>query len=195
MTEIVLATSNPHKIEEMNAIAKGAGVKFVPAPEGFNPRENGETFEQNAFIKAREASLLTSQYALADDTGLCVEHLGGAPGIYSARYAPDTKEKIKRLLSELEGAKWDERRAFFVCSMVLTDKNGKIVFKTQGKIEGHIVEKPQGMNGFGYDPVFFIDELNKTMAQLELFEKNIYSHRARALLPMLEKIKGELCRI
>lgn len=192
MIEIVLASSNPHKIEEMNQIAKYSGIKFILPPKDFNPCETGKTFEQNAYIKAHEASLLTSNYALADDTGLCVDYLNGSPGIHSARYAPSTQERINKLLSALKGVSRDKRKAYFICVMVLTDKNGKKIFSTQGKIEGYIIEKPKGINGFGYDPIFFIEEFNKTMAQLNSNEKNLYSHRAKALLSMIEKIKEKL---
>lgn len=192
MIEIVLASSNSHKVEEMNDIAKGSGVKFILPPAGFDPLENGKTFEENAYIKAHEASLLTSNYALADDTGLCVDYLNGAPGLHSARYASSAQERIKKLLEELEGVAPEKRGAYFICSMVLTDKNGEIVFKTEGKINGNIVKNPEGTNGFGYDPIFFIPELNKTMAQLNSSEKNLHSHRAKALLPMIVKIKEKL---
>ncbi len=192
MIEIVLASSNPHKVEEINAISHTHGVHFVKVKDGFDPVEDGETFEENSFIKAREASKLMCAYALADDTGLCVEALDGRPGIYSARYAPTQEEKISKLLGELENVRESERSAKFVCSMVLTDKNGDIVHKTLGECKGAIAFEPAGCGGFGYDPIFLVDGLGKTMAEMSAEEKNTLSHRALALIPMIQWLKENL---
>ena len=192
MIEIVLASSNAHKVEEINAIANEHGVNFVKVKEGFDPIENGDTFEENSKIKAHEASLLMNTYALADDAGLCVDALGGRPGIYSARYAPTQAEKISKLLDELVAVPEEKRTAHFVCAMTLTDKTGKIIYSTKGICNGKIAHAPYGNGGFGYDPVFLVDGLNKTMAEFSLNEKNTLSHRAKALLPMIEWIKSNL---
>ncbi len=189
MIEIVLATANPHKVEEINAIANEHGINFVQVVDGFEPEENGKTFEENSTIKAIAASKLMQSYALADDTGLCVDALNGRPGLFSARYAPTQKEKIEKLLNELKGFDKEERKAEFVCSMTLTDKYGNVVYRTKGVCKGHIAFSPYGNGGFGYDPVFEVDGLGKTMAEFSLKEKNTISHRAKALLPMLEWIK------
>ncbi len=193
MIKIALATSNPHKLEEINDIIEHAGmdgVEFVLVGEGFDPEEDGETFEENSYIKAFEAAKIMGIPALADDTGLCVDALDGRPGLYSARYAPDQKSKIEKLLSEMKDVPKEKRGAHFICTMVLTAPGGQKIHSQTGKIEGFISEKPSGAGGFGYDPLFFIPELNKTMAEMTLEEKNTMSHRARALLPMIEKIRN-----
>lgn len=192
MIEIVLATANPHKVDEINAISHAHGVNFIKVNEGFDPIENGSTFEENSVIKARTASLLMNEYALADDTGLCVEALDGRPGLYSARYAPTQVEKISKLLGELSGVDEANRNAEFVCSMALTDRYGNVVHKTKGVCKGSIAVEPAGCGGFGYDPLFLVSGLGKTMAELTADEKNSLSHRALALLPMLEWIKENL---
>lgn len=188
MLKIVLATSNPNKVEEINAITKSLGVEFVSPPEGFNPVENGKTFEENALIKAKEANKLTNLPALADDSGLCVEALNWGPGIYSCRYAETPKARIDKLLYELKDVPIDRRKAKFVCATVLLDKNGKTLFSDKGECFGKISSEPKGKNGFGYDPVFIIEGKNLTMAELSNEEKNKISHRAIALNKVIDFI-------
>lgn len=190
MQEIVIATSNPHKLEEIKLIANANDITFTLAPKEFNPIENGETFEENSFIKANCASKLTNKFSLADDTGLCVDYLNGAPGLHSARYANTQEEKINKLLSELKNVPYDKRNAHFSCVMTLCDEEGKLIYQTTGRVDGHIVETAKGVNGFGYDPIFYIDNLNKTMAEMTIEEKNTLSHRAIALNKMIEFIKN-----
>lgn len=192
MIEIVLASSNAHKVMEINAIANEHGINFIKVKEGFDPIEDGMTFEENSKIKAKEASLLMNTYALADDAGLCVDALDGAPGIYSARYANTQEEKISKLLNEIKDVSDANRGAHFVCAMTLTDKNGEVIHTTKGICEGKIAHSPYGNGGFGYDPIFLVDGLNKTMAEFTLAEKNTLSHRAKALLPMIKWIKENL---
>lgn len=189
MHTLVLATSNPHKVEEINAITKDLGVEFVLPPDGFDPVENGKTFEDNALIKAQEANKLTGMPTLADDSGLCVDALNGLPGIFSARYAATQKEKIDKLLEELKNVPLEKRGAKFVCAMVLLDKNGKVLFSDRGECFGKIGFVPKGTNGFGYDPIFIVDNGNHTMAELSEDEKNKISHRARALQKLIEFLK------
>lgn len=183
---IVFATGNSHKLQEINEIAKGTGIEFVLPPDSFNPNENGTTFEENSLIKAQEASRLSKMISLADDSGLCVEALNGAPGIYSARYADSPQERIDKLLSVLKDT--DNRNAKFVCAMTLVDKNGNILFQTRGECFGQIAYKQSGVNGFGYDPVFFTKDTDykQTMAEMSEEEKNKISHRGRALRKVLE---------
>lgn len=192
MIKIALGTSNPHKLEEINAMLKELhpdSVEFVLVEGDFDPVENGATFEENSYIKAYEAAKLMGIPALADDTGLCVDALDGRPGLHSARYAPDQKSKISKLLAELDGLESGKRGAHFVCTMTLVNPDGTKLHAHTGRIDGFITEKPSGDHGFGYDPLFFIPELNKTMAEMTMDEKNTLSHRARALLPMVEWIK------
>lgn len=190
MFQIVLATSNPHKVEEINAITKDLGVEFVLPPKGFDPSEDGSTFEENALIKAKEANRLTNMPALADDSGLCVDALNGLPGVFSARYADTQKEKIEKLLGELKDIPLEQRSAKFVCAMVLMDKEGNALFSDRGECFGKIGFEAKGTNGFGYDPVFIVNGGDLTMAELSENEKNKISHRAVALDKVLKVLAG-----
>ena len=187
--EITLGTGNEHKVLEINEITSKNGyndIVFVPAPKGFNPVEDGSAFEENAYIKAREGALLSCNMALADDSGLCVEALNGAPGLYSARYAGTQDEKISRILHELDGI--ENRKAKFVCCMTLVDKDGQIIYSTRGECHGQIIKERKGTNGFGYDPIFLPDGYDVTLAEMSEDGKNAISHRGRALVQMLEFI-------
>ncbi len=187
---IVFATGNAHKLQEINEIAQGTDIEFVLPPDGFNPIEDGKTFEENSLIKAREAARLSGMISLADDSGLCVEALCGAPGIHSARYAETPQARIDKLLGVLQNEK--NRKAKFVCAMTLVDKDGNILFRTRGECQGEIAYKQSGTNGFGYDPVFLTKdtEYKKTMAEMSEEEKNEISHRGRALRKVLEYLNN-----
>ena len=186
--KIVFATSNPHKLKELKEIAQdfGAeGIDFILPPEGFDPDENGKTFEENSLIKAKEANRITGEISLADDSGLCVECLNGEPGIYSARYAATPQERINKLLAAVEPHK--NRRAKFVCAMTLIGKNGEVLFADKGECHGEISKVQAGDGGFGYDPIFLVNGKNGlTMAELSEKEKNEVSHRGNALRKVLE---------
>lgn len=184
--KITFATGNAHKLQEINEIAAGTNIEFVLPPEGFDPVEDGETFEENSLIKAREAARLSEMMSLADDSGLCVEALNGAPGIHSARYAETAQARIDKLLGELENI--ENRRAKFVCAMTLVDADGKVLFQTRGECHGEIAREQSGVNGFGYDPIFLIGQ--KTMAEMSEEEKNEISHRGRALREVLEFLQA-----
>lgn len=182
--KIVFATSNPHKLHELNEICADSGIEFVLPSESFAPIENGSTFEENSLIKAKEAFRVSKTYSLADDSGLCVDALDGAPGLYSARYAGTQDEKIEKLLGELKG--FENRRAKFVCCVTLLDNKGKMIFQTVGECHGSIVKERKGINGFGYDPIFKADNYDCTIAELSEEEKNKISHRGKALKNFLE---------
>lgn len=182
--KIVFATSNPHKLHELNEICADSGIEFVLPREGFAPIENGSTFEENSLIKAKEAFRVSKTYSLADDSGLCVDALDGAPGLYSARYAGTQDEKIEKLLGELKG--FENRRAKFVCCVTLLDDKGEMIFQTVGECHGSIVKERKGINGFGYDPIFKADNYDCTIAELSEEEKNKISHRGKALKNFLE---------
>lgn len=188
--KIVFATSNPHKLKELNEITEAYGVKnveFILPPEGFDPVEDGETFAQNSLIKASEAAKLTGMPALADDSGLCVECLDGAPGIYSARYAETPQARIDKLLKAVEP--FENRKAKFVCAMTLVDADGKVLFADCGECHGEISKTQAGKGGFGYDPIFLVEGKNGlTIAELSDDEKNAVSHRGNALRKVLEYI-------
>ena len=179
--EVVLASSNKHKVQEINDIVSsyGMNVKFILPPDGFDPIEDGKNFEENSYIKAKAAWELSKCWTLADDSGLCIDALNGAPGIYSARYAETPELRIKRVLTELDGI--ENRNAHFTCAMTLIAPNGEIAFKTQGFCEGSIIEESRGVNGFGYDPIFLVNGDTRTMAELSEAEKNNISHRSVAL--------------
>ena len=182
----VLASHNKHKIAELQSLLG----KHLPDVEilslsdvGLDGEivEDGLTFEDNALIKARYAA--SSGYiGLGDDSGLCVDSLGGAPGIYSARYAGESADDVKnneKLLSELDGK--DSRRAYFVCTIACVFPNGDEKIVVTGKTEGEILKELNGEGGFGYDPLFFVKEKNKTYAEMSSEEKNAISHRGKAI--------------
>lgn len=190
MLKITLATGNKHKVEEINLIAKEYNIEFV-LPEGeFDPIEDGKTFLENAYCKAKCASKFqTTDLYLADDSGLCVDILNGAPGIHSARYAPSAKERINKLLDVMKDK--TKRDAKFVCAMVIVDKSGKILFQTEKECHGSIMREEKGEGGFGYDPIFFVKSENMSMAQLSSNQKAQVSHRALALNEVLKWLKNE----
>ena len=187
MTKLVFATSNPHKLQEIKDITGDINIEFLLPPNGFDPIENGTTFEENSYIKAKEAAKLSGIVALADDSGLCVEALDGAPGIYSARYADTPQARINKLLNAMNQK--ENRRAKFVCAMTLVSPDGEIIFQTRGECHGNIAYKQAGTNGFGYDPIFLVGNSSTTMAELSETEKNKISHRGQALRNVLEFLK------
>ena len=182
--KIVLATSNKHKVQEINDMVAGNGIEFILPPEGFDPIEDGDTFEENSKIKALEAWKISKTWTLADDSGLCIKALGGKPGIHSARYAETPAKRIERVLREMDGI--SDREAEFVCAMTLVNPDGKVEFACRGICKGSIGEKPSGQNGFGYDPIFLIKGTNTTMAELSEEDKNKISHRFRALSQVID---------
>lgn len=188
--KLILATNNKHKIAEMTAMLKDTGVTILNKddfPDFPDIEETGKTLEENALIKSR---LVYSHYripAVADDTGLEVEFLEGAPGVYSARYAgphSSYEDNNRKLLKELTGVSFDRRIANFATVIALSCAEGD--FCHRGEVNGIIAESMQGVNGFGYDPVFFYPPLQKTYAQLTPEEKNQISHRGRALAKFKE---------
>ena len=185
--KIVLASSNEHKVKEINAIVNGLGVEFMLPPKGFDPVEDGETFEENSLIKAKAAWELGKTWTLADDSGLCIDALNGAPGIHSARYAETPQARIDRVLNEMQGVA--NRSARFKCCMTLLNPEGEVAFAYTGVCEGSIIEGQRGVNGFGYDPIFLVDGTNRTMAELSEEEKNEISHRGRALKEVIKYLK------
>ncbi len=192
--KIIAATKNPGKIREIQKILGQLGFEVMSqATAGIDVdiEETGDTFEKNALIKARAVAMMCDNPVLADDSGLCVEALGGKPGIYSARYAGEgasDADKVNKLLSELDGVK--NRRAKFVTSAAFIFPDGREI-TVSGEVHGTILTEALGENGFGYDPVFYSDELKKTFAEASDDEKNSVSHRSRALAALCEKLKGE----
>lgn len=188
--KIVFATGNSHKLQEINEISKGSGIEFILPSDNFDPDETGITFEENSYIKAKEAAILSKNISLADDSGLCVEALDGAPGIHSARYAPTAEERIGKLLTNLTHA--SNRKAKFVCAMTLVDENGNVLDKEIGECYGEIAKSQSGINGFGYDPIFVVDGYGVTMADMSEDLKNKISHRSKALEKIISYVRSEL---
>lgn len=183
---ILVATSNPGKLREVRAVLGKLGVRFTTLGDfGDSPApvENGETFAANAEAKARHYSRLTGRWTLADDSGLEVDALGGAPGVRSARYAGrpgDDAANNAKLVAELAGVPAERRTARFRCAMALADGD-RILASSAGTIEGRIIDTPRGDNGFGFDPHFLVPHLGLTTAQMTPDQKNRISHRGQAL--------------
>lgn len=204
-TSILVATSNPHKVEEIRAVLVPLGIDVrsledlgADIPE---PAEDEKTFAGNARIKAVAYASSTGCRTLADDSGLAVDALGGWPGVYSARYAGVEGSRQERdaannakLLAELDGVPEEDRTARFVCAICVADPDGTIVAETSGTFEGVISEAPAGDNGFGYDPLLYLPDVRCTSAELGSQAKNARSHRGNALrrLATLMKADGEL---
>jgi len=194
MLKIILATGNPGKLREFSAVFAGLELNLVAQSDFNTPEaaETGLTFVENALLKARNAALHTGLPALADDSGLVVDALNGAPGLYSARYAgfeANDHANIAKLLHELHGVPTERRTARFVCILALlrhpVDPTPLIC---QGTWEGVILTEPRGVGGFGYDPVFFIPTEQRTAAELEPAAKNRLSHRGQALAQLHQQL-------
>jgi XTP/dITP diphosphohydrolase len=180
--QIVLATRNLKKVKEIREILKGLDVEFlflIDFPEIKEIEENGKTFSENATLKARKIAHLTKRISLADDSGLEVDALGGRPGIYSARFARNDRERNRKLLRLLKNVPASKRGATFRCAVAIAWPNGKIRV-LEGKYQGKIAFKERGKEGFGFDPVFIAPRYDKTFAELGLKKKNRISHRSRA---------------
>lgn len=195
---IVVATGNAGKLDEIRSALSLPGFEFVsPADLGSEPldvAETGETFTDNAMLKAKAYHERFGMAALADDSGLVVDALGGRPGVRSSRYAGDRatdSDNVRRLLEELNGFGSEMRAARFQCVVVLIDETGE-TFGACGTCEGQIAYRPIGTGGFGYDPIFLPDETpGSTMAELTLAEKNAISHRGKALHALKEQLLAE----
>jgi XTP/dITP diphosphohydrolase len=200
--KLILATHNRHKIEELSAVLRHKDIRIESLfdyPEIVLPPETGETFVENAMGKARavfESVKDGGAWILADDSGLVVDALDGRPGVYSSRYSgepTDYARNNRKLLDELKGVPREKRTAHFVCSIVLMAPDGK-VFELEGRVDGLIMDAPAGGGGFGYDPVFFVPEFGRTVAEIPLERKNKISHRGlatqKALAILVEFLKN-----
>ncbi len=186
---LVVATSNPGKLREMQAYLVGLGWKLILKPEALEVEETGSTFVENACLKASTVAKATGQWAIADDSGLAIDALNGAPGVYSARYGQTDADRIQRVLNELENAA--NRQAEFVCAIAIARPDGEIALQTQGTCRGEILFAPRGSGGFGYDPIFYVPSHNMTFAEMPPEVKQQVSHRGQAfkvLLPQLAKL-------
>jgi XTP/dITP diphosphohydrolase len=203
LRDLVIATANPGKLREFQALL--AGLPFAAVAQGVlgvtAPEETGTTFAENALLKARHAAAVSGAAAIADDSGLEVDALGGAPGIYSARYAGETAGAAgavdaannAKLVAALHGVPFASRRARYRCALVYLDGPlDPAPLHTQGVWEGYILEAPRGSAGFGYDPYFWLPELGLTAAELEPERKNRLSHRGTALQALRGALAGRL---
>ena len=194
--KIVFATGNQDKMKEIRMILADLDYEIVSMKEAgivIDIEENGTTFEENAVIKAKAVAEYTDAIVLADDSGLEIDYLDKEPGIYSARYmGEDTSYEIKNqnLLDRLEGVPKEERTARFVCAIAAVLPNQEVIVKRE-TIEGYIGYEPAGENGFGYDPIFYVDEYNCSTAQLPADKKNELSHRGKALRAIKEALRGK----
>ncbi len=193
--KIVLASKNPHKLEEIAQILNPLGIELVLQSElgvDLDVEETGTTFEENSFIKAEAVMKATGLPALADDSGLSVDALGGEPGIYSARYGNDPslddKGRYELLLRNMEHIPEGERTARFVCVITLVYPEGRSL-QVRGEAVGEILRSPRGDGTFGYDPIFYYPPLDKSFGEMAHREKNAVSHRANALKLFCEKLK------
>jgi XTP/dITP diphosphohydrolase len=201
---LVIASGNAGKMREFASLLADLPLAVQPQPEGLEVEETGATFAANARLKAEAVARATGCWALADDSGLAVEALGGAPGVLSARYAPSDGERIARLLAELAAATGEreraglppDRRAAFVAALALVDPTGAVRLEVEGRCEGLISEAPRGEGGFGYDPVFLVPELGLTFAEMDKASKSRVGHRGRAfaaLEPGLRELLAAGC--
>lgn len=200
MKKLVIASNNKGKIKEIKEILIGLPLDVVSLSDeniDIDVVEDGTTFAENAKKKAVEiCDYLLNRgdsdfIVIADDSGIEVDYLNGEPGVYSARYAGDHGNDDKnnaKLLENLKEVPWEERRARFVCQLAVIDNN-KIYKSVVGYVEGHILEEVNGVDGFGYDPLFYCDELKKSFGEAKLNEKNLVSHRGRALMEFKSLIK------
>ena len=194
---IIAATGNAHKLREIRQITDQFGFELVSQKDagfgGVDPEENGATFEENSLIKAEAIGKLSGEICIADDSGICVDALGGAPGVHSARYAGEHGNDAlnrQKMLKELEGVPFEERTARFVCVITMLYPDGR-KHVCRGEVEGHIGFEERGENGFGYDSIFHPLGSERTFAEYEPEEKNAISHRANALRKLQAELAGE----
>lgn len=203
MPDVVIATRSRGKLREIQHMTAGSALRWLtlddaesaatyagprPLPE---PIEDGATFADNAQLKALHYAALTGVHTLADDSGLVVDALGGAPGVHSARYAGQPRDDAAnnaKLVAALSGVPPERRTARFICRMAFAEP-GRVLLESGGQVEGRIVDAPRGKNGFGYDPYFFIPPLDRTAAELPPHEKSAVSHRGAALREILPRIE------
>ena len=179
MKNLFLASKNKGKIEEYKKLLAGVNCKLLLQPESLEVEEDGLTFRDNAIKKASEVSRKTNNFSIADDSGICIEALGGKPGIYSSRYAENDQKRIERVLRELDGVQ--NRSAFFIANICVCSPNGEVIIESEAKCHGNIILNPRGKSGFGYDPIFEESSTRLTFAEMNNDIKDSCSHRGKAL--------------
>lgn len=188
MASVVVATGNPGKLQEIQAYLGELDWHLVLKPEELDVEEVGQTFLENARLKASQVAQATQSWAIADDSGLAVDALNGAPGLYSARYGSSDTDRIQRLLSELGNA--SNRQAQFVCAIAIARPDGSIALETEGICRGEILDAPRGTGGFGYDPVFYVPEQGCTFAEMTPEQKHVHSHRGAAFRNLMPDLRS-----
>jgi non-canonical purine NTP pyrophosphatase (RdgB/HAM1 family) len=195
---LLVATTNPGKVREFREMLAGSGVSFsdLSSHPGIEAvEETGHTFRANACLKAAYYAKLFNTWAVADDSGLEVDSLGGSPGVYSARWAEmndagkGDSDNNALLLRQLANVADEQRTGRFVCVLALADPNGRVLITARDTVEGRVIRAGRGENGFGYDPLFFVDVMGKTTAELTPTEKHAISHRGKALAHLRELMK------
>jgi XTP/dITP diphosphohydrolase len=185
---VVVATGNPGKLTEMQGYLSDLGWQLVLKPDQIDVEETGSTFLENARLKASTVAKAMGKWAIADDSGLAVAALDGAPGLYSARYGRSDQGRIDRLLRELGDT--SHREATFSCAIALARPDGTIALDTEGQCPGEITLAPRGSSGFGYDPIFYVPTVSKTFAELSHTEKDRISHRGVAFAQLLPELRS-----
>jgi XTP/dITP diphosphohydrolase len=190
MKKLIVATSNPGKLEEMQSYLAELDCELALKPPEIEVEETGTSFRENAQLKARTVAQATGNYAIADDSGLAVNALNGAPGIYSARYANTDEERIARLLRELGDT--PHRSAQFICAVAIARPDGSIALDKERSCKGEILRAPRGNNGFGYDPIFYFPAVQQTFAEMDPTLKQKVSHRGLAFSALFPEIQQTL---
>jgi XTP/dITP diphosphohydrolase len=185
---LVVATGNPGKLGEMQVYLEHLPWQLVLKPADLEVEETGATFSENACLKASQVAIATNHWAIADDSGLMVDALNGAPGLYSARYGATDHARIERLLSELGNQA--NRAAQFVCAVAIARPGGAIVLQSEGICPGEILPALRGEGGFGYDPIFYVPDYGMTFAEMPAEVKHMVSHRGRAFAELLPQLKN-----
>ncbi len=186
---LVIASRNVGKIKEFRHFLSAFPLEVISQPDDISVEETGKSFSENARLKAVSVANATGEWSLADDSGLSVDALGGAPGIYSARYANNDQERINRLLRELQGI--DNRSACFSAAICIASPGNEILLEVEGRCDGVITDAPRGENGFGYDPIFEVIQSGLTFGEMLKHQKKFFSHRGAAfslLEPGLKKL-------
>ena len=190
MRTLVIASGNAGKIREFQGLLQHLPLDVQPQPEGMDVEESGSTFAANARIKAKAVATTTGHWALADDSGLSVNALGGAPGVHSARYAPTDPERINKLLGAL--SKTSERDAQFCAALCVAAPDGSVLIEVEGRCDGRITTLPRGEGGFGYDPIFEVSGTDLTFAEMPLSDKKAHGHRGRAFALLEPRLRALL---
>ena len=193
MKTLVIASSNPGKIHEFESLLRALPINVRPQPKGLDVEETGSTFAANAQLKAKAVACVTGEWALADDSGLSVDALDGAPGVHSARYAASDPERIERLLNALKNC--SKREAHFCAALCIAAPDGRVLLEVEGRCQGRITTAPRGDQGFGYDPIFEVDQTGMTFAEMALAEKKQHGHRGRAFTALEPQLRELLATI